>query len=153
MLTLTASPITSMLRTNGLIRNYQLSCPLALYGPDCRATKTLVNRTAASFTRNLITLMAALPNPSTAFRSGTVQWAGTGGKTVIRTIIAVSEDGLVLTVRGSLRDLANGTSLSVVRGCAHNEADCGDIHNNIQNFGGQSFIPIENPLSMNPQFY
>lgn len=155
-LDLSCLPVSSALKRPGLRRNYSIGCPHVLYGPDCKANKAAatISRQVASVTRNQITLNTAIPDgDAPKYVGGLLEWNNSdNGRKEVRTISAVSNDRLVITIRGLARGLAGGTSLSLVRGCNHLETGCNQ-HGNILNYGGQPFIPLENPLSTKNQFY
>jgi hypothetical protein len=150
----TCMPVSSVIMMPGLRRNYQLSCPHALYGPHCLANKATatVNRTVTALSGYQVVLSSALGWPLD-FRNGIATWTYNTTRTGTRTVIAVSENGMVLTLRGTLRGLSVGSVLSISKGCNRSEENCTRIHNNIHNYGGQPFIPLENPFSQKNQFY
>lgn len=153
-LRLRCSPVSSSIQRPGLRRNYQLGCPHVLFGPQCGAIKraATIARTVGSRTSNTVTITAPITVNRTAYIGGTVEWVASG-KREVRTITNVSSDGSVLTLRGGTRGLQSGHAISVILGCARTMAACLNIHNNIVNFGGQPFIPRENPLSQKNQYY
>ena len=124
-------------------------------GSECRARKSAATRTrtAATVTSNNVTLVGDILAERAACIGGTLEWTRADGKREIRTITNVSADGFTLSIRGGTRGLTAGMSLSIVFGCARNMAACRDIHNNIINFGGQPFIPLDNPLSQKNNYY
>lgn len=153
-----AVPVSASIQRPGLRRNYQLGCPHVLYGAACQANKVnaTVARVVNTITRNKATLTVALGGGGILpanYIGGLLEWNTAGGRKETRTIAKVSVDGLEVTVRGSLRGLAVTDAVGVVLGCAHNMTACNDLHDNIHNFGGQPFIPLENPLSQKNQFY
>ncbi|UVK46809.1 phage BR0599 family protein [Mesorhizobium sp. AR07] len=159
---LSGVPVSTSLKQPGLRRNYQIGCPHVLYGSQCLANKAAatVSRAVASVDRNKITMAATLGATYGQYIGGLVQWANsTTGQKELRTISAVHPAGLIITIRGAGRGLAAGTVLSISRGCNHQMSGC-NLHvnsvgggPNIQNYGGQPFIPLENPLSLKNQFY
>lgn len=153
-----AVPVSASIQRPGLRRNYQLGCPHVLYGAACQANKVnaTVARVVGSITRNKAMLTVALGGGGILpanYIGGLLEWDTDGGRKETRTIAKVSVDGLEVTVRGSLRGLVVTDAVGVVLGCAHNMTACNDLHDNIHNFGGQPFIPLENPLSQKNQFY
>lgn len=157
---LTCDSSTSTMRTLGLRRNYQWPCPLALYGSRCGADKAAATTTAtvAAVSGNRVTLASGWQKQVDDGSSGTedvgagnyigglVEWAGADGPER-RTVLSVSGDQLVLS--GPARGLENADQVSVVLGCPHTLAACETLHDNVQNFGGQPFIPTENPVGKN----
>lgn len=158
---LSCLPVSTKIKQPGLRRNYQIGCPHVLYGPQCRASMAAatVTKSVASVTRNKITLNVAVTNAD-RYVGGLLQWANSdNGRKELRTISSMRTDGTEITIRGIARGLAAGTQLSVIRGCNHLMTGC-NLHTNsvtggpnIHNYGGQPFIPLENPLSQKNQFY
>lgn len=147
-------PILTSMRRNGLRRNYMIGCPYALYSDSCRANKTAAttNVIVQSISGNTIGLSASwFPHPIIKYVGGMVQWTGPRG-TEIRTILQVSDPNLI--VGGRLSNLSVGDVISVILGCNHLMDDCRDLHvevgtntSNINNFGGQPWIPLKNPIN------
>ncbi len=151
---LSCEPVSTSIKRPGLRRNYQIGCPHVLYGPQCRASKAAatVTRLIASVSRNEIQLDTALPN-ATAYAGGLVEWINPdNGLKEVRTIAKSPPLGNKITFRGMPRGLAVGLQVSVTRGCNRQMTGC-NSHGNIHNYGGQPFIPLENPLSQKNQFY
>lgn len=148
-----AVPISALIAKPGLREHYQLSCRHSLYGHKCRADKpaATVSATVTAIAQYQFTLSSPIANPAD-FRAGLALWTYGTSRSSLRTILDVSEDGLVVTVRGTLRGLETGSSVSLTKGCNRTEENCSRIHGNILNFGGQPFIPLENPLSSKSQF-
>ncbi|PBB41795.1 hypothetical protein CK222_21825 [Mesorhizobium sp. WSM3866] len=159
---LSCVPVSTSIKRPGLRRNYQVGCPHVLFGDQCRASKAAatVARQVASVTRNKITLDTTLGDTASRYVGGLLQWANSdNGRKELRTISSVRADGLEITIRGIARGLAAGTPLSVIRGCNHLMTGCNQHTDsvaggpNIKNYGGQPWIPLENPLSQKNQFY
>lgn len=151
--TLTCEPLSTALRRSGLRRCYQYSCPHALYGAQCMASKLAATTTATvySVTGATITLDSGWSGSidPTKYIGGMVQWDTPHGPE-IRTILRVTGGGNNLLLSGSTRYISGGTEVSVSLGCEHNMDDCENLHNNIQNFGGQPWIPLSSPIKVNP---
>ena len=149
----TAIPISALIAKPGLRRHYQLGCPHALYGPQCMADKeaATLTRTVTTITGNTFTLNSELEGPND-YKSGMAFWVYSAPRSSLRTILNVSADGLVVTVRGSLRGMTTGMTVTLIKGCNRSEENCTRIHANILNYGGQPFIPLENPLSNKNMF-
>lgn len=145
----TCEPTASAMQRPGLNRNYQLACPYALYSAPCGADRAarIITRTASAVSGTVISLGAPITTPRGVggFKGGTVEWTRVGGLREIVTIASVAGDGLSITVRGLLRGLTASMGITIVPGCNRTMDHCAAIHSNIQNFGGQPFIPLENP--------
>ncbi|EGL63582.1 hypothetical protein AGRO_3651 [Agrobacterium sp. ATCC 31749] len=154
---LSCQPVSTALRRPGLRRNYQIGCPHVLYGSQCRANRAAatVGKSVASVSRNRITTDSWLGDNFALYVGGLLEWINSEtGVRELRTIASVENVGFtsVIVIRGVARGLAVGTSLSVIRGCNRQMSGCNQ-HGNILNYGGQPFIPLENPLSSKNQFY
>ena len=161
-------PISTAMRRTGLRRHWQYSCPHVLYGPQCNA-----NKAAATTNVVLVTVGAAeiilndgweTPTRAAKAHGGIVEWTGPNG-TIRRTIIAVEEDLVTLRLNGPTTGLQSGDTVAVSLGCNHRfelnpnvpgqfiDTDCITIHDNILNFGGQPWIPSDNPIGTSTNKY
>lgn len=141
---------TAGMRRPGLRRNYQWACPLALYGTRCGASKAAVEQTStvAAVSGPTVTLASGWEGSISPekFVGGLIEWdiaTGTVSRGVIR------QNGDVLTLSGLALDLSVSDSVRVYPGCARSLTDCETLHNNVQNFGGQPWIPTDNPVGKN----
>lgn len=148
------TPVSTSIQRPGLRRNYQLGCPHVLYGPQCRATKKSVVRSIADINGAQVTFVTPVTTTTGKYRGGTIEWTHvTTGRREIRTITGTSVDGARFVIRGPLRGLSVGAVVTLTLGCGRTMADCINLHSNILNFGGQPWIPLDNPLSTKNQFY
>lgn len=160
--TLTCQQNTTSLLRPGLRRNFQRQCPLVLYGLACKALKVALVSKVVSVpgTNSIRVTPASMPGDPTVFIGGTIEWVKADGFTEIRNILTletVSSDFLI-TISGPSSTVAVAQSVNLFRGCAHNEAACEEIPNatqpsNIQNFGGQAWIPFNNPINVVSTFF
>lgn len=144
--------IHTTLRRPGLRRLYGRGCPYALYGPECRAIEAEHRVSAALVSVSGRTL------ESPAF--GNVpdgRWAGgfitidLGAGPESRTVLAHVGDLVVLT--HAIPGLASGMTVEAVPGCAHDEADCEDVFDNLRNYGGLGVnMAGRNPFGPNGVF-
>jgi len=153
---LLCEPSSTSLRRPALRRNYMYSCPHALYGPQCKASLSAATAsfTVEALTGNTVTLPVNWVAESRApkYLGGLARWDGDAGD-VIRAIVGLQE-GRRLVLNGATNELEVGDSIRVSLGCSRNfeiiggqpVSDCADLHDNILNFGGQPFIPTENPI-------
>lgn len=153
---LTCEPLATSLRRAALRRHFQLTCTHTLYSQgksQCNA-----NRAAATFTvtPNLVvenSLEIGLPDgfapPSLIenFKGGVVEWTTNAGNVEIRTILEIveSSDGYTLFMTGPT-DFLTTQQVRVSLGCNHQMDHCSGLHNNIKNFGGCPWIPVDNPI-------
>lgn len=147
-------PVSTSIQRPGLRRNYQLSCPHVLFGPQCRASRNdaTVTRTVTAISGNSVTFNTALPLAAAKYKGGLLEWTADGHSS-IRTIVSVTGAKTGIGIRGNLRGLTVGSSIKITFGCNRLQSDCADLHHNILNFGGQPSIPLENPLSQKNIFY
>lgn len=148
-------PASITMKRPGLRRRYQHGCPHVLYGAACRANKESFTVTAT---------VTSVSGGTIGFGSG---WNGSfaegrfayglcefteGGVTVIRTILRVNETPNTLVLAARIPGLSPGKSVKLSLGCNHQLDGCA-VFNNQPNFGGMPWIPTQNPIGMNNQFY
>lgn len=154
----TCEPVTTALRRNGLRRRYQYGCPHVLYGDQCRASKiaatTVVEVEAVAGARITLPLGWVAPARAQKFVGGLCEWTNVAGGREIRTILKVENGGTRFLLAGTTRGISVGTSVAMSLGCNHKagiaaqpDGDCGPLHANILNFGGQMFIPFKSPIA------
>lgn len=151
----TCEPVSTSMQRPGLRRNYQIPCPHVLYGSQCRANRKRATSVSqvVSASGNRVTLQ---PNwfgarPSAKYVGGMLGWTKPGGTRELRSIMRI--EGNTLLLSGIIRDLPPGTTVDVMLGCNRNMGDCRNLHDNILNFGGQPWIPLQNPLGFVNNFY
>ena len=130
------------------------SCPLILYSDACGANSTTlrVTITPDAVGTNYVELADGWEGAvdRDRYKGGYIQWTDSFGNTQTRTIIKRSGDRLIV---GNTRGLADATSIKVFAGCRHTLQDCRDLHSNVVNFGGQPYIPLENPVGTTNRYY
>lgn len=150
---LTCEPLSTAFRRSGLRRCYQYSCPHALYGTLCMASKIAATTLATVYAVSgaSVTMDSGWngAHPVEKYIGGMIAWETPSG-TEVRTILRLADGGNKLQLSGSTRGLTGGTEVSVILGCEHNMEDCQNLHNNIQNYGGQPWIPLSSPIKINP---
>lgn len=150
---LTGEPVSSILGRPGLRRNWQFSCPYVLYSlNNCKAQKipqplTLVSILSGTSVR--VAIVGTIIKPAANFLNGTIEWFNAAGRRELRNIAKITAAGanfdLVLT--GGTHSLIVGQDMKMALGCAHDMVDCETVFNNIQNYGGQAWIPLKNPIN------
>lgn len=149
---LLCEPASTSMKRVGLRRPFQLSCPHVLYYGRCGASKAAgtITTTVDSVSGSTVTLPANWWGPfdPSRFVSGTFEYVGSHGQEVL-TILGKSADDLTLRLSRPLGGLAPSDSVDVVLGCRRTMEDCKDLHNVIQDFGGQPWIPTSNPTKTN----
>lgn len=161
---LSCEPLTTSLKRIGPRRFWMRQCQLALYGPQCNASFGAASavHTPDSFTETSITMPVGWESDarSAKYLGGVVKWAGGAGDE-IRTIVSV-ESFHILHLNGPTTGLSGGEPVTAALGCSHIlelvdgalVGDCKDLHANINNFGGDPWIPLDNPVgNTKSQFY
>lgn len=161
--TLGLEPFSTSLRRTGLRRTWQYPCPHVLFAEGtCNADKTIATTTVTvtSVSGNLIVLPVNwyAPLDVNKYLNGTVEWTNPAGNLEIRTILQIV-GGKNLVLNGPGNGLSAADSLDIILGCDRRhgalaaDGDCARLHvtagtstPNIQNFGGQPWIPFKNPI-------
>lgn len=150
-------PLDSLMARPGLRRYYMYGCPHVLYDQrTCKANKNTLRLLlvptliGANFVRFASGWSGAIEREK--YLGGYVEWTDNQGNTQIRTAINFgnTEDEIII---GNTRNLDAGTELAFYAGCNRQTSDCEILHNNIVNYGGQPWIPLENPVDFKNRFY
>lgn len=153
--TLSCEPVSTSMARPGLRRNYQRLCPHALYdATSCKADKASHTRTAVvgSISGNTIKLVDVVTGAS-QFRGGTIKWtrnmAGQIPLIDMRMVKDVRDDitGTEFVALGAVLGLAPGDTVEITHGCDHSLDACKAVFQNAPNYGGQPWIPTDNPSS------
>lgn len=138
------------MKRRGPRRRWQYGCPLLLYGQGegrCNANRDefTVTTTVTSIDNDVPVLPADWFQPFAAnqFEHGMIQWTSEYG-TEYRTIRGVQDNKI--RFNGLLRGLVAGQEVKLILGCNHKPTDCADVFDNILNYGGDLWIPTENPV-------
>lgn len=161
--TISAEPIATSMRRPGLRRHYQYGCPWVLYSEACGASE-IAGRQIAACTeagKNFFEFADGWQGTreKQKFRNGFVRWTNPNtGSEEIMSVLKVQEDTPAagtdrIIVNGLTTAATAGQNISVYLGCNRQESDCANLHNNIRNFGGQPWIPKENPVGFINQYY
>lgn len=147
---LSCAPAATSLKRLGLRRNYQVQCPLVLYGDLCRAAKVPIEVALDSVDGNRI---VGVPGPgfvAEQYFGGVLSWTDSvSRRTQIRSIYLVEADTpgetyARFSVYGPIENVEE--RFTILKGCKHTERTCVDWHNNVNNYGGQLWIPLKNPI-------
>lgn len=150
-------PLDSLLARSGLRRYYMYGCPHVLYDSrTCRANKEIHKRLltpifiGANFIRFNAGWEGAIAREK--YVGGYIEWTDSQGNTQIRTVsnFGNTENELLI---GNSMELDAGTTIALYAGCNRQTSDCQTLHNNIVNYGGQPYIPLENPVDFKNRFY
>lgn len=150
---ITCEPSITAGKRPGLRRNYTLHCPHLLYGPECKADKAAatVTRTVSSYNGDRIILNNDVD--ASKFKGGSISWTNGHGYRETLTIREVLNAGTGVYYQGTIRDLPPGTTVTLVYGCDHTMSICDNVFNNVNNFGGFPFIPLDNPATANASIF
>lgn len=152
---LACEPLSISLKRVGLRRNYQYMCPHVLYGDQCRANKAAATTggIALLMSGRFLTVVGGIGNYE-LYAGGMIEWNTPDGLREYRTILAVDviNGNTRFQLSGVLQNMEPGQSVSIVKGCAHTLDACRAVHGNAPNFGGQPFIPTQNPMGRSTPF-
>ena len=155
LMVLSCEPISSSMRRSGLTRDYQYTCPLVLYGKQCRASRAAgtSSHTVVAVDGGVITLAANWTTEERRrhYLGGVFEWAAAGGRVNRRSIISASATELTLSAAAS--GLLAGATVSLVLSCDKTMSTCRTVHSNILNYGGQPEIPLVNPIGITNNYY
>lgn len=154
LMILTCEPISSSMRRSGLTLDYQYTCPLVLYGNQCRASRAAgtSSHTVVAVDGGVITLAAGWTTEAMRrhYLGGIFEWV-VAGRVHRRTIISAGDT--VMTLSAPTNGLLAGATVSLVLSCDKTMATCRTVHNNILNYGGQPQIPLVNPVGITNNYY
>lgn len=144
---LTCESTLISLKRQGLRRHWQIGCPYLLYGPQCKANRSefTVRAEVMSIVDNVPQFEAGWngPFPIEKFRGGMVYWQSDLGNEY-RTIRAVGPS--FIRFNGPVRGIEVGMEVEMILGCNHQRStDCVSVFHNGPNYGGQPWIPLQNP--------
>lgn len=147
-------PFQTALKRAGLRRNYQATCPHALFSSGCGASKAAVTVDVVpdGIGNSGLTLPSGW-NGSLAiekYLGGMLSYTGLIGVEYL-SIIAVTETWC--KTNRNIIGLTAGATVQITAGCDKMMATCRDVHDNILNYGGQPWIPVENPFGYTNIYY
>lgn len=140
----TGSVIQSKLKVNIASIVYQRLCNHVLFDARCK-----VNRANWTLTADVTRVQGQL---ITVDNDGTGDGELTSGEIVVvrtgeRRSIYSNNDNII-TISYPFVDIENGDSVELVFGCDHKRlGHCRTRFNNVENYGGFDFIPVENPFT------
>lgn len=153
---LSCEPVSTSLRRPGLRRRYSLGCVYALYDVEtCKASEAAatVSTTVSSISGTVVTVPSGWNGAVAAakFNGGIARWTTGDGRAEIRRILAATTTTVRLS--GLLTTLNASDAIDFALGCNRQESDCTTLHSNIENFGGQPWLPLKNPFGFYNNFY
>lgn len=139
---ISASPKTSTMGLVGLRRKYQKLCTHHLYGPGCLAASSSFKSTGIIATIDNFTITSAVfaTKADGYFISG--KFIVGDARRLITTHV-----GSTITINRRMVGVIASNNFSAFAGCAHTMDACRLVFDNLDNYGGQPWIPIKNPFS------
>lgn len=120
---------------------YQITCNWQVFDSKCKVVKANYKTTTAvtlDATKTILTATAFGTKPDGYFIGGTVEF-GVEKRTIVDHV------GNVTTIVYRMTNLISGNSVDAYPGCDGRNVTCRDKYNNIVNFLGFPYIPLENP--------
>lgn len=150
---LTCEPASKSMKRSGLRRHYQYTCPHLLFGEKCGLLRSAYDfdATIVSASGTTINLSAGWSGATdyAKFVGGVVNFTGPDGlvqyATILRCPTATS-----ISITGLTVGLSPGSTITISRGCNHQLDQCRDDFLNVNNYGGDPWIPMKNPIKTNP---
>lgn len=139
------SALGAQLTTTVPAQTIRRHCNHRLGDEHCRVDLTAFTHTttvaSVSTDGYTVTVSGVGTFPDQRFRSGTIT-RDTDGE--VRTI--VGQVGAVLLIASPFTAIANPDAVTMVAGCKHDQTDCEDTYDNLDNFGGFATIPRMDPF-------
>lgn len=144
-------PPQAAMAANGLRGCWQKTCRHVLYGSSCKASRTDVrlDATLTGVTTATVSAAAFATQADGWWAGGFIEWTTNTGLVEVRFII--SHVGEVVTLL-TPSNVVVGTVVATYPGCNHTLDDCENKHHNLDNYGGQPYIPPKVPFNNNPGF-
>lgn len=145
-LVLTAESVFSSLLRIGAVRKFSRQCTHALYGNGCRVNK--LNYSLEVLATSVVGTVLSVNHGQNNgwFAGGYVKYKNEEtGAYEYRQIIESTATTVTLGAV-PIGIIPNKTIVTLFAGCDHSHTTCINKFNNIENYGGQPFIPIQNPF-------
>lgn len=143
---LNAESVFSSLLRIGVTRKYSRQCTHVLYGKGCRLNRDdFAMRIVPSSIVGTV-LAVAHNQPYQWFNGGYIRYLNAETNAPEYRSI-VESTGSTITLNAIPMGLVAGqTEIVMYAGCNHTLQACREKFNNVENYGGQPFIPIQNPF-------
>ena len=144
---LTCEPEMTSWRRQSLKFNYGKNCPYVVYSALCRKPREPIQGTVRYVSGLDIYIEPSLPITTPRMIGGVITW-GTNSRTPTTHDVGVylGYNVIMMRLTAAFVGIAAGEKVSMVIGCDHSTTACKDWHDNIDNFGGEPYIPEENPF-------
>lgn len=144
---LTAESVFSSLLRIGVTRKFSRQCTHTLYGKGCKLNR---DDFATYMTPSSVvgTVLAVAHNkPYAWFNGGYIRYLNAETNAPEYRSIMESTATTITLNAIPVGLVAGQTEIVMYAGCNHSLQACRDKFNNIENYGGQPFIPIQNPFA------
>lgn len=154
--TLSCQPVSTSMARPGLRRRYALACQYVLYdAATCKASEAAATAatTASSVTGSLIGVPGGWSGGAepAKYNGGKLSWTNADtGLPEVRRILAATAG--TIRVAGLVRGLEEDQAIDATLGCNRQESDCALLHDNLVNFGGFPWLPVDNPVTANKYY-
>ena len=144
-------PITTSLRMNNLRLKFQSQCPYTLYANGCRAplNSFLLSTTLSSSSGNIISSPNFAMRPDGYYSGGFIVIT-LNNNNYRRFILNHVQNNITLDF--PIPATSAGQAIQVYPGCDHTVDTCRDKFSNLDNYGGEPYIPEKNPFDGTPVF-
>lgn len=144
-------PISTSIRTTGLRRRYQRSCPHVLYGPACGVVASSFDLagTVSALSGLTVTATAFGTQPDGYWEGGYIEWSPSAG--IYERRFIDGHTGNTVTLMTQPLGLAVSNSITIFPGCDHTMGAGGCAKfSNVPDYGGFPDIPLKNPFGSDP---
>ena len=146
--TLTCQSDLASMKQLTLRRPYQLGCPHPLYGIGCYVNPVNYAITVTSFAANgrIVTAQGLASYPVNYFAGGYLKYPN--ALNGITEVFAIRQSAAgVLTLALTPTGIETAATMTAFPGCDHTTSTCANTFDNLDNFGGQPYIPGTNPFA------
>ena len=146
-LILTSENVFASLLRIGVTRKFSRQCTHALYSGQCRANREqfAMRTTATTIINNTVRIADTVQ--AGFYAGGYVTWRNSATGVVERRPITENTETTITIVGFPSGLLVNTVEITMYAGCDHTMNTCKDKFNNLVNYGGQPFIPLNNPFN------
>lgn len=143
---LTAESVFSSLLRVGVTRKYSHQCTHALYGAACKVDRQnyALETTASAIVGTVLSVAHGQAN--NWYAGGYVKYRNEDTGAIEYRQITASTNSTITLNAIPLGLAAGRTLITLYAGCDKTHATCTAKFNNVENYGGQPFIPIQNPF-------
>nr|DAL47970.1 MAG TPA_asm: minor tail protein [Caudoviricetes sp.] len=145
-LVITAESVFSSLLRVGVTRKFSRQCTHTLYGSACAVRRGMFSIQSTPVNILGVVVSIAHGKPVGWFNGGYIRYKNSQtGAVEYRQIVSSGANTITLNAI-PLGMEVNTTEVTMFAGCDKTHTTCRVKFNNIENYGGQPFIPIQNPF-------